>query len=395
MLPRDKVRWMLPCLAPLILGGLQVSAEQSFEPAGPVFVDFYVFKGDDGDLTGVAPQASMNIGGSDMDTGFWKLCASKCSDDAEPGSGSPGQLRFCPCVAEHLVEDLNSDFGALPGAKVTWELGNYKEFAAGQGLYDILDGHGALRALMNAKSDNPVHRDSGRLTVWVANHIAGSAAHTELAGTTYLDQPLYGAQPGAAVLLQGSVSRMGKRLSHEVGHVVGFHHVAGPPITYTYQHSECEACGAKVSWRLLASPDCEPNIMGAWYDGPYCCPWPEEAGAGAAASFLQRTAARKKDQCTPNSMKLQKSPWCCGSSCGHDCPVDMPAFTFATSQHRETLGHILQCWQHLRGMPPTGFSPNGTKASAAALVATPPRARVECADYGEELGPCVSISDGA
>lgn len=248
---------------------------------------------------------------------------------------------------------------------------------------------------MNAKSDNPVHRDNGRLTVWVANHISGSTAHTELAGTTYLDQPLYGnMQPGAGVLLQGSVSRMGKRLSHEVGHVVGFHHVAGPPITYTYQHPECESCGSEISWQLLDSPNCEPNIMGSWYDGPYCCPWPKEDSEASVGSFLQRTATWKQQRCTPNSMKLQKSPWCCGSSCTHECPAEMPAMTFATSQHREALGRILQCWQQLRGMSAPGLSASNNSISSTALVATQTRQRLECADYGEELGPCVPISDG-
>lgn len=113
---------------------------------GPILVDFNVFLGHDGTEGGVAPLASMNIGGSDGASGFYTMCKDACptftarhdEDTTVP------EMRFCRCIAELLVEDLATDFGALldgsggPSGAVPqplFALGAYSEIDAGQEFF--------------------------------------------------------------------------------------------------------------------------------------------------------------------------------------------------------------------------------------------------------------------
>jgi len=380
----------------------------------PVPVDFYVFTGTDGEETGVAPRCSMNIGGDDKTTGFYALCKDKCPTWTEQREDytSP-QMRFCRCVAELLAEDLSSHFAVLaPNEAAAFTMGTYTELDAGQEYFMIENGHGTLHTLMDNGENVKHHRKTGRLTVWVANDIDGHSQGTMLAGTTYLDQPLYASGPGAGVLLHGGISRVEKRLSHEVGHVVGFHHVAGPKVQYTYEHKTCPADCQKVQWEMSEGPNCEVNIMGSWYDGPYCCPWENllqlhtaTAGNGLEAALARRTALAyghawanvsssvasvgASEKCLPNSQTSPKSPFCCGEGCTHKCPEEMPDMTFATAEHEDELAKIFKCWLHLRG------TPNPAKAAliklheygrspGAGVVQRP----IVCVDYDDAPGPC-------
>merc|ERR1719161_577177 len=216
-------------------------------------------------------------------------------------------MSFCPCVSELLVKDLNTDFQHLmdPGKKeLVFRMGEHVELNRSAEWYKIAKGHEALHELMSANASEPFYRKPGRLTVWIANHIEGHQEGTHLAGTTYLDHPLFKDLPGAGVLLGSQASRASHLLSHEVGHVVGFHHAAGlpPGSVYRYHHKECSkdqngsigdpkagspGAGSEegLLWPIAERPSCEVNIMGGWYDGPYCCPWKSPAGAAASSLY--------------------------------------------------------------------------------------------------------------
>lgn len=299
-------------------------------------VDFYVFT-----FGGKRPIASSNIGGADKTEGFYTLCKDQCKVEwpysESCGCTSP-EMEFCDCIAKLLVEDLNSDFGVLSpeGSPKTFVLGQYKEVQVSEDLFDIPDGHQALHKLMDAKESSPYYRKSGHLTVWVASHIDIGGKNRYLGGTTYLDQPLYRGSPGAAILFNGGESRNTHLLSHETGHVVGFHHTAGPEVDYVY--NGCP--DGPVKWKTSEGPSCEPNIMGSWYDGPYCCPFPKDP-----ASFNPSEPGK----CIKNSMPRPKSPYCCGKSCSHKCPKKRPEPTFATKEHGRMLQKIFGCWRGLEG----------------------------------------------
>jgi hypothetical protein len=298
----------------------------------PVPVDFYVFTSD-----GKRPIASANIGGKDRESGFYTLCKNQCNvrdKYSESCKCTSPEMEFCDCIAKLMVEDLNSDFGALlpEGSSESFVLGKYEEVEVSEDLFDIPDGHQALHQLMKADDSQPYYRKSGRLTIWVATHIDIGGKNNYLGGTTYLDQRLYDGRPGAAVLFNSGESRSTHLLSHETGHVVGFHHTAGPEVKYTYKGCP----DGPVEWKMTAGPSCEPNIMGAWYDGPYCCPYPNNP-----ASFN----ASKPDVCLKNDGKRPRFPFCCGVGCKHKCPKKKPEATFATEEHGPMLSKIFSCWR--------------------------------------------------
>eukprot|EP00929_Paragymnodinium_shiwhaense_P056738 TRINITY_DN28401_c0_g1_i1.p1 TRINITY_DN28401_c0_g1~~TRINITY_DN28401_c0_g1_i1.p1 ORF type:complete len:410 (-),score=32.32 TRINITY_DN28401_c0_g1_i1:254-1483(-) len=359
---------------------------------GPIPVDFFVFLGSDGAEHAVPPKASMNIADEDNATGFFRMCSDKCPiKTVQHETYTAPEMRWCRCIAELLVADLSQDFGqlsqSLPDVSQTplFQIGSYEEVDAGQGFFDVSDGHGLLRQLLYSGPDKAFYRRPERLTVWVSQHIQGHQPGTVLAGTTLLDQVLYADGPGAGVLLSGRISRMGHRLSHEVGHVVGFHHVAGPPVSYTYTHPRCPAPSRVLKWKMVSGPSCEVNIMGGWYDGPYCCP-----------SFLQGEWTQRQP-CLQNSKQSPRSSYCCGSACNHNCPAENPPMTFATEEHTGLLTNILHCWLHLRGKAMsdggqgTVFS-SGHFLGSQAVREEKPQTQLECVDYDSSVGPCTEMT---
>jgi len=357
-------------------------------------VDFYVFLGKDGDETNVSPRTSMNIKPPDNTTGFPILCKDRCpvfTQSCGSGCTSP-QMRWCPCIAELLVKDLTFDFSALlgAGASKVFTLGDYVEVSEGQEFFHVTNGHDTLFSLMDADSSKPYARRSGRLAVWVSHFIAApNDPNSILAGTTLLDQPLWQGGPGAGVLLSAQVDRSSKVLSHEVGHVVGFHHTAGPSLLYKYDHPECPKEYRHVEMHPLIFPSCEVNIMGYWYDGPYCCP----GAASASSSFLlQLRAGRAQRQtCLPNPLNNYQEAHCCGGNeCSYSCPKQMPEPKFDTKEHEKPLAKMLHCWLHLR----TVSEPKKPDSALIGMVnATSMRrhkSAVQCFDYGRKWGSCVT-----
>jgi len=359
---------------------------------GPVPVDFYVFLGKDGDKENVPPLASMNINAPDNVTGFSILCKDRCpmfDVSCGPGCTSP-QMRWCSCVAELLVKDLVFDFSALldNGAPPVFTLGDYVEVKNGQEYYNIRDGHTALYSLMEADSKHAYARRAGRVAVWVANHVATvDDPHSMLGGTTLLDQPLWQGGPGAGVLLYAGNDRSSKILSHEMGHVVGFHHTAGPSLMYTYEHAECPKEYRRVESHPLVFPTCEVNIMGYWYDGPYCCP----GALLQRPSFLQLRGRSNRQQCLENSLTDFQEANCCGDECVHECPKQMPEPTFATKEHKDILSKMLHCWQHLRTVPAPEekLAPGNISHLANATNMGLLQSSMECFDYPSKMGASV------
>mmetsp|Transcript_16128 Transcript_16128/g.37048 ORF Transcript_16128/g.37048 Transcript_16128/m.37048 type:complete len:353 (+) Transcript_16128:60-1118(+) len=291
-----------------------------------VIVDFVILLKD-----GEVPLASGNIGGFDRDAGFFMKCNQQCpitQIENSDGSTSP-RMRFCECVAQLMVEDLTSDFGTL-NAGVAFELGEYRTLeepavtaSAGQS-----GGHALLQKLMNSPPAGAERADQ-HITVWVGGELPARRGRL-LEGSTYLNQPLYGNAPGAGVLILSEVARQGHRLSHEVGHIVGFHHTAGERQSLKYTYDEC---GEDHDWFLLSEPTCEVNIMGGWYDGPVCCP----QGGGDT------------NTCRPYEQGAMHQAYCCGSPCEHNCPAEKPAMKFDTAEHKQILHDITACWASLIG----------------------------------------------
>jgi len=351
-------------------------------------VDFFVFLGRDGDKENVAPRTSMNVNPPDNVIGFPALCAKRCpvfQVDCGNACLAP-QMRWCPCVAELLVEDLANDFKDLLGAgsSPVFTLGDYVELSKGQDFFDVQDGHSMLYKLMDADGA-PYSRRSGRLAVWVANHVKpADDPNSMLAGTTLLDQPLWQGGEGAGVLLSAQIDRSGKILSHEVGHVVGFHHTAGPSLMYNYDHPECPKKYRHVESHPLVFPTCDVNIMGYWYDGPYCCP-------GESPSFLLQLRGRsRRNQCLAHSLTNFKEAHCCGSECVHNCPKEMPEPIFATKNHKDPLEKMLRCWLHLRTVP-EGKSPPEAVGMMNVTNVVHRKSKVECFDYGGKWGSCITV----
>jgi len=358
-------------------------------------VDFFVFTSVDEDGKVIRPEASLSIGGEEGETGFYALCKNECPVKIikpEDRDYTMPFMEFCECIARLMVEDLNNDFGALvPVANElghlqslgqVFTLGQYKELDLGADMFDIEHGHETLHKLMELPSSAEHHRRPKHLTVWIANYISGHRPNTVLAGTTYLDMPLYADKPGGAVLLTGSVSRNEKRLSHEAGHVVGFHHVAGPPVQYRYEHEACPS-DLHVDWYLMSAPNCDNNIMGSWYDGPYCCPWEDQSLLLLRSSTSPKNVSlRSSAQCLPNSFRSLKQPYCCGEKCTYSCSKELPDMTFLTAEHKELLAKIFSCWIYLIGTtaPPSRY---GLVQETEVW---------ECQDYGTSNGPCFPSS---
>merc|ERR1719253_734022 len=127
-------------------------------------------------------------------------------------------MRWCRCVAELLAKDLSTDFGALldAGSPTVFTLGDYVEISKGQDFFNVRDGHTTLYDLMDADASQRYARRSGRIAVWVANHVAtADDPHSMLGGTTLLDQPLWQGGKGAGVLFHAANDRSTKILSHE------------------------------------------------------------------------------------------------------------------------------------------------------------------------------------
>lgn len=298
---------------------------------------------------GVVPHASVVVHEGRDDPGFYSSCKTECkvtTDSMEDGTTFP-RMAFCGCVARLLAEDLAADFAEL-GSALGFALGEIRRVEAPD-LFSPADGHDALYSLMR---DPPAgaERTPGRVTVWVADALPAGGSSV-LEGSTFLSQVLAKDKPGAGVILVGSVPRGGRRLSHEVGHVVGFHHTAGEGLDFDYTS---KLCG--VDWPVLQHPTCEINIMGGWYDGPYCCPSPGAEQPG----------------CKP----LGEGPWgayCCGEQCTHRCPADRPAMTFATPEHAGVMRELATCWaEHVNStdVQPYAFS---LLSADAYYVEDPPR----------------------
>jgi len=377
----------LALLAKLVHGTHDVAP-----PGRAVPVDFFVFLGKDGDAENVAPRASMDITPPDDKIGFSTVCKDECpvfQESCGANCLSPA-MRWCRCIAEHIAKDLAFDFGALSGAgsSPVFTMGKYIEVSKGQDHFIIRDGHSTLYSLMEANASSPIARRSGRVAVWVAHHIQpADDPNSMLAGTTLLDQPLWKGGRGAGVLLHAGVDRSGKVLSHEIGHVVGFHHTAGPSHMHIYDHPECPKEYEHVEMHPLVFPSCEVNIMGYWYDGPYCCP-------GESPSFLQflRGGRSSRKQCLANPLTNYQEAHCCGSECSHECSKQMPAPTFATKEHEDGLRKILKCWLHLRTVPETKAAP-GAVTMMSMTNTVQRKSSVECFDYGprgRKLGSCVT-----
>lgn len=370
-------------------------------------VDFYVFKGKDEKTQeqNVAPRTSMNVEPPDDKIGFAKMCQGKCpvfEESCGQDCTSP-QMRWCRCIAEILVKDMAVDFGALlsSDSPPIFELGDYVEVSKGQDYFEIADGHSTLYSLMEADSSHPYARRSGRVAVWVANHVGTEDdPNSMLAGTTLLDQPLWQDGQGAGVLFHAQTDRSNKVLAHEVGHVVGFHHTAGPSFMHIYDHPECPKDCEHVEMHPLVFPSCERNIMGHWYDGPYCCPGTFlQLPSGESPSFLQlRSSQLRRQQCLPHDLSNYQEAHCCGQECTYSCPKKVPAFKFDTKEHKEPLAKILQCWLHLRTVPePAEKSPPGMVGMMNATSTVYKKLAVksnaiECVDYGKKLGTCMPIA---
>lgn len=346
-----------------------ISTSHGSSPA--LHVDWYVFTVNRNGSR-VKPVASTNVAGPDGKTGFYKMCKKTCHvksawNDAH--TFTTPQMEWCDCIAKLFVEDLNSDFSKLNNDTApVFVMGNYTEVAVSEDLFHIRDGHKVLHTLMKANDSVAYHRKSGRISVWVASHIEGQTENTYLGGTTYLDQPLYDDMPGSAVLLNAGESRSQHLLSHEMGHVVGFHHVAGPDAKYVYRG----CADGPVQWKMISSPNCEPNIMGSFYDGPYCCPFPEAQASNKSSNGT----------CMANSMEHYHAPYCCGDKCKHNCPEKQPVVQFATQEHKQLLGKILGCWRDLKGQE----VPAHRKKALLGLVAKGPDAPWVCQDFLGQYG---------
>jgi len=252
--------------------------------------------------------------------GFYSACKDTCEVRNvvdESGTTFP-RMDFCDCVAQLLVEDLTEDFATI--SDIHFALGDVRKVEAPILSSPPSDGHDALYALMR---DPPAGaaRAPGRITVWIAEELPAGPNH-HLEGSTFLNQVLARDQPGAGVILLASVSRAGRRLSHEVGHIVGFHHTAGQGLEFQYTYDLC----GEVAWPVLQRPTCEVNIMGGWYDGPFCCPGTEEGN------------------CKPLGDGNAYGSTCCGEQCTHQCPAERPHMTFATPEHAKAMRAISECW---------------------------------------------------
>jgi len=285
-----------------------------------VLVDFVILTSH-----GVVPHASAVImeglenSEGEKVHGFYSACKDTCAVRMVSGKNGDTYPRmdFCDCVAKLLVEDLTADFASI--SEIGFALGDVRTVEAPI-LSSPEDGHDSLYTLMR---DPPAGaaRAPGRITVWVAEELPAGPNH-HLEGSTFLNQVLAKDQPGAGVILLASVSRAGRRLSHEVGHIVGFHHTAGQGLEFQYTYDLC----GEIAWPVLQHPTCEVNIMGGWYDGPFCCPGTEGGS------------------CTPLGENNAYGSTCCGEQCKHQCPAERPPMTFATPEHAETLRAIATCW---------------------------------------------------
>jgi hypothetical protein len=279
-----------------------------------ILVDFVILT-----KNGHVPRASTII----EDQGFYATCKGTCpvatvlGDD---GVTTFPRMEFCPCVAELLVADLAEDFQAL-SKDVSFKLGDYRTLDAPD-FFRAKDGHAALTGLMFDPPASAAARAPERVTVWIADRLPSSTPNAHLEGSTFLTQLLGHGVPGAGLVLLGSVTRAGRRLSHEVGHIVGFHHTAGMGLDFKYNYNVCEP---SVEWAVLQKPTCELNIMGGWYDGPFCCPGSEPT---------------EEKSCKVGPI----GRYCCGDECTHSCPETAPPMTFATAEHAEIMRSILKCW---------------------------------------------------
>jgi len=208
--------------------------------AGPIFVDFYVFS----HSRGTKPLSSGNIGGADGCGGFCRRCD-------KSGNQCNGDFPYNREVAELNIVDLNNDFAELvpPGQKgPTFAMGDYKEVTGDTAigtidslveLSEVTDGgHALLKKLSyDNKVGDVLYPRPGRISVWIPTTAIladqscyGSGSEKKcyqmyLLGSTYLGMSANPAlAKGPGVLLAGEVQRRGRRLSHEIGHIVGFDH---------------------------------------------------------------------------------------------------------------------------------------------------------------------------
>jgi len=337
--------------------------------AKTVLVDFVVLT-----KNGIVPRASTII----EEGGFYATCKGTCTVKTvlgDDGKTTFPRMEFCPCVAEALVADLSEDFQVL-SKDVTFKLGDYRTLEA-PGFHSAEDGHKALTSLMFDPPASAV-RAPERITVWIADRLPSSTPNAHLEGSTFLTQLLGEGVPGAGMILLGSVTRGGRRLSHEVGHIVGFHHTAGMGLDFEYKYNVCEK---PVEWVVLQKPTCEVNIMGGWYDGPMCCPGTEP------------TPEKPCEACPQG--EYCPGRYCCGDECTHSCPKEAPPMTFATAEHAEIMRPILDCWMSFVGQKLTlaeskhVYSFSHTSSSTLTYVedyieaAAADRWRVEYGAYGE------------
>merc|ERR1719409_391191 len=169
-----------------------------------VLVDFVILT-----RNGGVPHASVVVNEGREDRGFYSSCKGECEvtmDATADGTTFP-RMAFCDCVARLLAEDLAADFATV--SDLRFALGEIRRVEAPD-LFSPADGHDALYTLMRSPPPGAA-RAPGRIAVWVADALP-SGPNSVLEGSTFLSQVLAKGEPGAGVVIVGSVPRGGRRL---------------------------------------------------------------------------------------------------------------------------------------------------------------------------------------
>ena len=184
-----------------------------------------------------------------------------------------GVGRYCRCIAEKQVAKLQASFDELLPGKVNFVLANYQEWLDKPGLYVMEQNQHA--ELVKLENDRNVMIRKGMINLAIGKDIAGAGSDGTL-GTTWMSTPVNSHSSPVAVV-RADLGSGSDALTHEVGHVIGFPHVAGlgPGFTQRYGPGMTQGggtgCGLDLTYKNYEQPSCHGNIMGSWYkDG--CTP---------------------------------------------------------------------------------------------------------------------------
>ena len=212
--------------------------------------------------------------------GSWNTAATCASCWDAASNMVRGVGRYCECIARHQVAMMQASFDELLPGKVQFVLANYQEWLDKPKLHVMQQVQHA--ELVKLENDRSVMVRKGMVNIAIGKDIGGPDSDGTR-GTTWLST-IVNEKSSPVAVVRADLTAGEQSMTHEVGHIIGFPHVAGLGAGYMQRYGPGltqgggSGCGLELTYPNYATPSCHSNIMGSW--GKAGCTAAESYGPG-------------------------------------------------------------------------------------------------------------------